>query len=374
MNTYATERSEELIACLRLARTPKVGPVMFRKLIELFKTPSRALEALAAGECRDIKAVCSRYDAEKELDLCERIGASVISIFDEQYPKMLAQIFDPPPIITILGNKELLAHPHIVAIVGSRGASTNGQRMAYELSYALTNAGFVTVSGLAKGIDSAVHSIAYKKMPTIAVIANGINVIYPRDNAKLYKTVVEEGGLLVSELPFSSLPKSHLFPQRNRLISGLSMGVVVVEASRKSGSLITANLAISHGREVFAVPGSPLDEGYAGSNDLIKQGATLVENANDILNAFGIFSPQSIKSKTCSTENKTSGIPRNASPANVQEFILQHLSTTPTNVDDLIALSRISINVLLAAMLELELAGKLERLPGNRVVLTPKPT
>ncbi|QJC27741.1 hypothetical protein ANPL_03415 [Anaplasma platys] len=371
MNTCDTKKADELISCLRLARTPKVGPVMFRKLMELFKTPTSALEALAAGECRDIKAVCSQYDAEKELDLCERIGASVISIFDPQYPKMLAHIFDPPPVITVLGNKELLSHPHILAIVGSRGASTNGQRMAFELSLALTRAGFVTVSGLARGVDSAVHSIAYKKMPTIAVVANGINVIYPRENAKLYKTIVGEGGLLVSELPFSSLPKSHLFPQRNRLISGLSMGVVVVEASRKSGSLITANLAISHGREVFAVPGSPLDEGYSGSNDLIKQGATLVENADDILNAFGIFSPQNGKSRV-SAKEQTEVHHKDTPPANVQEFILRHLSTTPTNVDDLVALSRISINILLASMLELELAGKLERLPGNRVALTKK--
>lgn len=372
MCASSTDSTDELTACLRLARTPKVGPVMFKKLIELFKTPACALEALSAGECRDIKAVCSKYDAEKELDLCKRIGASLISMFDQRYPKLLAHIFDPPPIITVLGNTELLSHPYPVAIVGSRGASTNGQRIAYELAYSLSKAGFVTVSGLAKGVDSAVHNVAYKKIPTIAVIANGINVIYPRENAKLYKTIVSEGGLLVSELPFSSLPKSHLFPQRNRLISGLSMGVVVVEASRKSGSLITANLAISHGREVFAVPGSPLDEGYSGSNDLIKQGATLVENANDILSAFGIFAPH--HGKNTERDGKHGGKSPSPRPSNVHEFILRHLSTTPTNIDDLVALSKISINVLLASMLELELAGKLERLPGNRVVLTKKST
>lgn len=355
-----------LIDCLRLARTPGIGPVMFRKLLELYKSPRKALEALHEGACRDIATVCSVYDAEKEIEFCRRIGARIIDIFDKQYPKMLSNIFDPPPVITVLGNEDLLQSPRTVAIVGSRDASANSIRLAYELSLELSQMNFITVSGLARGVDSAVHSVAYQGKPTIAVIANGINVIYPRENAKLYKSIVREGGLLISELPFSAIPKASLFPQRNRIISGLSLCVVVVEASKKSGSLITANFALSQGREVFAVPGSPLDSRCAGSNDLIKQGAYLIESATDIISVLGFSGMTGMEHALRDTQKRTS---KNTTTTPVQDLILKNLSISPTNIDDLVICCNLDVSVLLAALLELELAGRVERLPGNRFAL-----
>ncbi len=170
-------------------------------------------------------------------------------------------------------------------MVGSRNASANGKRIAYGIAFDLSKAGFVTVSGLARGIDSTVHSVILEKMPTVAVTASGIDVVYPKDNLHLYRAIVHNGGVVVTELPFSSLPKASFFPQRNRIISGMAWGTVVVEASRRSGSLITANFALSQG-QVFAVPGLALDPKYSGSNYLIKQGATLVESAEDIIQAL----------------------------------------------------------------------------------------
>ncbi|MDB1135057.1 DNA-processing protein DprA [Candidatus Anaplasma sp. TIGMIC] len=345
---------------------------MFKKLIELYRSAGNALDALRSGECPKIKSVCSLYEAEKELDMCQRMGAKIISIFDANYPKTLSHIFDPPPVITILGDDSLLSSTDIVALVGSRTPSTNGMRIAYELSTALAAEGYVTVSGLARGIDSAVHSVIYKKKPTIAIIANGINVIYPRENAKLYKMIANEGGLLISELPFSTIPKAALFPQRNRIISGLSLGVVVVEASRKSGSLITANAAISQGRDLFAVPGSPLDARCSGSNDLIKQGAFLVESALDILNGLGASaSTFSIRQHSYEVEHRDTARYGNGMER-IQQLILNKLSASPTSVDDLLSCTKISISSLLAALLALELSGKIERLPGNRFALMTK--
>ena len=362
--------TNKLIATLRLIRTPKVGPVLFKKLIELYKDPEVALSALYDGECREIRNICSFSEAEKELDFCSRIGAKVISIFDRQYPSLLSSIFDPPPVITVLGNQSLLNNVGTIAIVGSRAASANGRRIAYEFACGLARERIYTVSGLAKGIDSAVHSVIYDKVPTIAVLGNGINVIYPRENSRLYREIAREGGLLVSELPFSSLPKASLFPQRNRIISGMSRGVVVVEASRKSGSLITANLASAQGREVFAVPGSPLDSRCYGSNNLIKQGAYLVLSAEDITSALGFSSFQTRKIVLPFTEKRSTQ--QHNVNGEIQDFILKHLSSSPTNIEDLVACSCWEINTILAALSELELNRKVERLPGNMFVLTKK--
>ncbi|MFV9838872.1 MAG: DNA-processing protein DprA, partial [Aaplasma endosymbiont of Hyalomma asiaticum] len=333
MARCSLRRTSELIATLRLIRTPKIGPVLFKKLIELYKDPETALSALCDGECREIRNICSLSEAEKELDFCDRIGARVISIFDRQYPQMLSNIPDPPPIITVLGNESLLDNAEMIAIVGSREASTSGYRLAYSFARELSQKKLLTISGLAKGIDSAVHSVIYDKVPTVAVLGNGINVIYPRENSKLYRSIAHDGGLLVSELPFSSLPKASLFPQRNRIISGMSRGVLVVEASKRSGALITANLAAAQGREVFAVPGSPLDSRCLGNNNLIKQGACLVLSAEDITRALGFASfPICRTSKEPHHEEKL--VTKNQTKQAVTDYILKHLSSAPTSIDD----------------------------------------
>ena len=368
MASCSLRRTSNLVATLRLIRTPKIGPVLFKKLIELYKDPETALSALCDGACGNIRNICSLSEAEKELDFCDRIGARVICIFDRQYPQMLANILDPPPVITVLGNESLLDNSELIAIVGSREATANGRRLAYDIARELARKKIFTVSGLARGIDSAVHSVIYDKVPTVAVLGNGINVIYPRDNSKLYRSIAHDGGLLMSELPFSSLPKASLFPQRNRIISGMSRGVLVVEASKRSGSLITANLAAAQGREVFAIPGSPLDSRCYGNNNLIKQGACLVLSAEDITRALD-YASFSVCKPSAKSHKEEKLIIKNQTKQAVSDFILKHLSSAPTSVDDLVACSNSELSIIMASLLELELACKVERLPGNRFSL-----
>ncbi|MGN7678547.1 MAG: DNA-processing protein DprA [Anaplasma sp.] len=374
MNAEVSYRS--LISCIRLIRTPNVGPVAFHRLVRRYKSPETALDALECGEFGSIQNICTKGAAELEVELCRAAGARIICIFEEAYPEMLLNIYDPPPVITVLGNQDLIRKDNKIAMVGSRNASVNGRRIAYGIASDLSNAGFVTISGLARGIDSAVHSVALEGMPTIAVVANGVNVVYPRENLHLHKAIVRNGGTIISELPFSSLPKANLFPKRNRIISGISKGVVVVEASKRSGSLITANLALSQGREVFAVPGSVLDPGYAGSNDLIKQGAVLVRNAEDVIQAldFSFYSVVGDK-KDCVTATRNSTGNTHLTERHLTEVgrtILQKLGSDPTDIEDLAACTNIGISTLLATLVELELLQKVARLPGNRFILTRK--
>ena len=373
-DTYSTDAYSRLLSCIRLARTPNIGPVTFLKLMKLYKCPEVIVDALCSGECRSVKNVFSLDDAEREIELSTKIGAEIISICDEEYPPMLSRIYDPPIVITVLGDKNLLSNEQKVAIVGSRNASANGKRIAYNLAYDLSRAGFTTVSGLARGIDSAVHSVTFRHIPTIAVIASGVDIIYPIENSGLYKAIAQNGGLIVTELPLSSLPKANLFPQRNRIISGLSLGVVVVEASMKSGSLITANLAMSQSREVFAVPGSPLDQRCLGSNNLIRQGAFLVESVEDIIDALG-FSSCSAEIKNTKRTGEFCLSSDNDHPGGTFEAkasILRHLSNSPTSIDDIMVCSGMSIDELLSSIAELELLGAVERLPQNMLTLAKK--
>ena len=268
---------------LRLIRSENVGPVTFFHLVRHYGSARAALDALPdlarRGGKRAIR-ICPAANAEREIQALTEIGARLVAHGEPDYPRSLGAIEDAPPLIALLGNPDLLQRP-MVAIVGARNASANGRRLAAALAGDLGAAGFSVVSGLARGIDTAAHTGSLKT-GTIAVIAGGIDVVYPTENQDLHRDIASSG-VLIAESAVGTKPVARHFPRRNRLISGLSIGVVVVEAAMRSGSLITARMALEQGREVFAVPGSPLDPRARGANNLIRQGATLTETADDVL-------------------------------------------------------------------------------------------
>ncbi|XP_017474227.1 PREDICTED: protein smf-like [Rhagoletis zephyria] len=293
--------------------------------------------------------------------MTEKTGAKIIPACDPDYPGLLRNILDCPPVIAALGDTSLL-NQEMIAIIGGRNSSINGRKFANKLALDLSEAGFITVSGLAKGIDTAANSVIYKNYPTIAVVASGIDVVYPRENIDLYEQIVKNGGLVITELPFATKPKPQYFPQRNRIISGLSLGVVVVEASRHSGSLITANFALNQGREVFAVSGFPLDLRCSGSNYLIKNGAKLVESVDDIIESFRFNLPQSQRNLFNIVAH-----PEQEELQQAKSIIVNHINSVPINVDELILESGLSPDMALMALLELEMENKIERSPGNKI-------
>ena len=360
---------------LRLIRSENVGPVTFRRLMDRFGSASAAIEALpalAARGGRHTYGVCSLADAERELQQLAKAGAHLIADAEPAYPALLKTISDAPPLISVKGDLRLLDAPAI-GIVGARNASAKGRAFAHSLARDLGASQVrgkapVIVSGLARGIDTAAHEGALDT-GTIAVVAGGIDQVYPPENADLMQRI-SEAGVIVAEQRIGTEPRGRLFPLRNRLISGLSLGVVVVEASPKSGSLITARQALDQGREVFAVPGAPGDPRTAGANSLIRDGAWLTENAQDILeqlpepgrittSAQNLFEFKSIK------EPESPGVVPDSAYGNVVEL----LGSSPVTVDELLRSCQLSLPNVSAVLLELELAGRLERLPGNRVQL-----
>ena len=275
------------LAWLRLIRSENVGPATFRALVNEFGGAEAAIAGLPVlsrrgGRAHDIR-LCTEAEAEAELARAESLGASLVALGEPGYPPALAHVEAPPPLLYIKGRADLAAIP-IVAIVGARNGSAVGQKFTRQLASELGLEGFVIASGLARGIDTAAHRAALEH-GTIAVLAGGIDVVYPPENEDLQQ-VIAERGLLISERSPGFSPRAQDFPRRNRLISGIALGVVVVEAAERSGSLITARLAGEQGREVFAVPGSPLDPRCAGTNNLLKQGAGLVTCSRDIVEAL----------------------------------------------------------------------------------------
>jgi DNA processing protein len=276
--------AQERLDWLRLARSGGIGPVTIRDLIAYFGTAAKALEALPdlarrGGGARPVR-LCTKADAERELETLAKLGARLIARPEPDYPEALAALEDAPPVVAVKGRAELLRAPKI-ALVGARNASANGRRIAADIAAGLARAGTVVVSGMARGIDTAAHLGALDARAetggTIAVVAGGIDVLYPPENAQLFDRLGVEG-LILAESPPGTEPVARHFPRRNRIISGLSRAVVVVEAALKSGSLITARYALDQGREVMAVPGSPLDPRCRGANRLIRDGARLVED------------------------------------------------------------------------------------------------
>jgi len=334
-------------ARLRLARSPRVGPVKFQEALDHFGSARHA--------CRELPVV-SVAEIEREEANLTRFGGRFVVLGDPMYPAALAALPDAPPALSAVGDLGLLARP-MLAIVGAREASLAGRRFAAELATCLGQAGFVIVSGLARGIDAAAHDAALPT-GTVAVLAGGIDQIYPRQHAELQHAVAARG-LLLAEAPFGSPPIARSFPRRNRIVSGLSAGVIVIEAAERSGSLITARLANEQGREVFVVPGSPMDPRYAGSNTLIRDGAILVRDANDIIGVFG--KPQPARQVT----EKAVQIP----PDTLTATVLQAVGAVPTAVDELVRRCQVSAAAVAEVLLALELEGRLERHRGNRVSL-----
>jgi DNA processing protein len=319
---------------------------------------------------RDL-TVQSRAAAERELAALSRLGAQLVCWGEPGYPETLANIEDAPPVLTVLGRDELLAAP-IVAIVGARNASANGRRLAHDLAAGLGEAGVVVASGMARGIDAAAHGGALAT-GSVAVVAGGVDIVYPEENRGLYQALASDGAV-VAELPLGTEPQARHFPRRNRIISGMALGVVV-EAAAKSGSLITARFALEQGREVFAVPGSPLDPRCRGCNDLLRNGATLTETAADVITQLGpLLHGAPLPPRRAKNQH---GLPLAAAlaapaPIEVDEdtglgLILEKLSPTPVAVDELVRQCQLSAAAVATLLLELELAGRIERHPGNQV-------
>lgn len=353
---------------LRLARSEGVGPIAYRRLTGRFGSAGAALRELprlaAAGGRAEAPRIPSAAEAAGERDAVRRLGGRLLFVEDADYPAALAATEDAPPVLGVLGDAGLLAQ-RCVAVVGSRNASANARRMAESLGAELAAAGLVMVSGLARGVDAAAHAGALRGGATIACIAGGLDVAYPRENAAL-QAAIARSGAVVAEMPPGTQPQARHFPRRNRIIAGLSLGVVVVEAAPQSGSLITARLAVEAGREVFAVPGSPLDERARGTNGLIRQGAALVEGAADVialLPAGDWVAPRPADFGFAAPEMPL------LAPDGARGAVVALLSAAPSDVDDLIRHCHLPAPAVISVLLELELAGRIESLPGGKVAL-----
>ena len=353
---------------LRLARTENVGPVTFENLIQRYGDATRALAALPALSQRGGRSaplrIPSPAEAEREIEAGVRLGARLLVSREQAFPRLLAALDPPAPVIWVLGDPAILARPS-AAIVGARIASAAGQRFARQLATDLGRAGYVVISGLARGIDAAAHEGALAT-GTAAVLGGGVDDIYPPEHGGLYDRIATEG-CVVSESPIGHKAQARDFPRRNRLISGLSLGVIVVEAEIRSGSLITARLAGEQGREVFAVPGSPLDPRAAGCNDLLRQGATLCAGAQDVLNVLDAL-PRLEDPGSDWRGKVIDPLDLDRDVAAIRQRLADLLSSAPVSRDELIRLTGASASTVAAALVELELAGRALIQPGGMVI------
>jgi DNA processing protein len=351
---------------LRLIRSDHVGPRTFRSLVNHFGSAREALARLPdlarRGGASRPGRICGEAEARDELAAARRIGVSLLASGEPGYPPHLATIDDAPPLLGVRGNLDIMARP-MIAIVGSRNASGAGHKFAQTLAHNLGDAGFVIASGLARGIDQAAHRASIAS-GTVAALAGGHDRIYPSEHEDLLAAILQDGGA-VSEMPMGHVPRARDFPRRNRLISGVALGVVVVEAAYRSGSLITARVAGEQGREVFAVPGSPLDPRSAGTNDLIKQGAALITEASDVINAVRPIMGRPIELPAGEPDHGSPGAEEPA--ASDRSRIVGLLSPVPIGLDDLIRMADASPAIVRTVLLELELAGRLERHGGGLV-------
>lgn len=364
----------ERIARLRLIRTENVGPITFRQLIERFGTAQQAIAALPdlarRGGRRHPLRVPSIAVAERELEDTARAGANLVVYGDPSYPPALAAIEDAPGAFSLIGHAHLLAE-RAVAIVGARNASMNGRKLAHALAREIGLGGYAVASGLARGIDGAAHEGALES-GTLAVVAGGIDVIYPPEHTDLFHRIADSGAV-IAEQPVGTTPQARHFPSRNRIIAGLSLGVLVVEAASRSGSLITARQALDQGREVFAVPGSPLDPRCGGTNSLIKEGAAfLVESADDVLRILDGLSQRKLEEPQRrdwegSYDGKALDTPTIAVDETARHLVLEALGCAPVAVDELIRGCQLSAPIVATVLLEAELAGLIDRHPGNQV-------
>lgn len=353
---------------LRLFRTENVGPRTFRALINQYGGAQAALEALPQLARRGGRLIApripSRSEAEDEVAALQRLEGRIVVSLDPDYPSALRTLEDAPPVVSVRGREQVLSSP-MIAIVGARNASAAGRTMAGRLARDLGAAGYVIVSGLARGIDAAAHQ-ASLDLGTVGVFAGGLARPYPAENIPLIEQMARQGAVL-SEMPLAWEPRARDFPRRNRLVSGMALGVVVVEAAERSGSLITARLAGEQGREVFAVPGSPLDPRAGGANRLIKQGAALVTEAADVIE---VLAPLLSRLPAADElEAPTPPRPPADPPDTIRARIIELLGPVPTHPDDLVRLSGASASDVHVVLLELDLGGRLERHAGGLVSL-----
>ncbi len=358
--------SEDQLARLRLIRSDNIGPVTYFQLLARFGSAAAAIEAIpdlaARGGGRAPK-LAARAAVEREVERVAELGARYLFLGQGLYPPLLAELETAPPALVVKGQASLLDRP-AVAMVGARNASAAACRFARQLAQGLGEAGMTTVSGLARGIDTAAHDGSLET-GTIAVIAGGIDVVYPPENAERQRAISERG-LLVAEQPPGVEPRARHFPYRNRIIAGMAQGTVVVEAAPNSGSLITARYAAEFGRDVMAVPGSPLDPRAQGCNKLIREGAILIQNADDVVDTIRPFALRPVRQPG----RAYSGQPADADAGEAERrAVLDLLSPTPVAVDEIVRQSGLPPALVQTVLLELELAGRLERHAGGKASL-----
>lgn len=367
---------EERLDWLRLTRSENVGPVTFRKLLQHFGTARQALEMLPemsrrGGSAKALR-ICRIEDAERELAQATRLGCRLIGLEEPEYPAALRVADGAPPILTVKGNPAILARP-AVAIVGSRNASALGCKFTHSLAMGIGRAGYAIVSGLARGIDAAAHEAALES-GTVAVMAGGLDRPYPPQNIPLLESICQsKHGAAVSEMPLGWEPRARDFPRRNRIIAGIGLGLVVIEAAKKSGSLISARIAGELGRIVFAVPGSPLDPRAKGTNDLIRDGAILTGSADDVLEVLAPLAGQSACDRQLPLVLEED-IPalREAAPTEPgRALVTGALGPAPTGIDDIVRHTELPPAEVYMVLLELDLAGRLTRHPGGSISLLP---
>lgn len=364
---------KQRIAWLRLIRSDNVGPVTFRDLINHFGTAETALAMLPelsarGGSSRAIR-VASEQEAHAELETARRRGAQFVGIGEPDYPAALRQIDGAPPLLAVKGDLNAFRAPAL-GIVGSRNASVAGAKFAAMIATEAGRAGFTVISGLARGIDTAAHR-ASLSTGTIAALAGGIDKPYPPENLPLYEAICDGGGLVVSEMPFGWEARARDFPRRNRLIAGISLGTVVIEAASRSGSLITAARAADFGRLVFAVPGSPLDPRCQGTNQLLKDGATIITSPEDVLEALRPLVEMDLFSAADAREPEAEHPSDSYEPPDDDDRfrIVSALGPTPAEIDDIVRHTGLSPQAVYLVLLELDLAGRLVRHRGGLVSL-----
>lgn len=353
------------LAALRLARSEGVGAHTFRRLLDRFGSAEAALAALP-GFSKGKLTPAEPSAVAREHDAVLALGGHWLVLGEPGYPPLLAELPEAPPVLAVLGDPAVLAQRQ-VAIVGARNASAGARRLAEELAEGLAAEGIVVTSGLARGVDAAAHEGALRAGATVACIAGGLDVAYPPEHAGLQQRIAAQGAV-VAEAPLGTAPLSRHFPRRNRIIAGLSLGVVVIEAAHQSGTLITARMALEAGRELYAMPGSPLDPRCRGSNDLIRQGAHLTETAEDVLatlpaapHALPLFRPRAAASAPAHA-------PETAPEDSEDEAqVLELIGSAPVSVDEVMRRCHLSPSAVQAILLDLELSGRVDMLPGNRV-------
>ncbi|GAC1042519.1 DNA-processing protein DprA [Rhizobium sp. No.120] len=364
---------KQRIAWLRLIRSDNVGPSTFRDLINHYGSAEAALTMLPelsqrGGSTRAIR-IADERDALRELEAAHRFGARFVGIGEPDYPSALREIDGAPPLLAVKGNMSVATRPAI-GMVGSRNASISGAKFTAMIARTCGEAGYAVVSGLARGIDTAAHR-ASLATGTIAAMAGGLDQPYPPENIGLLNDIWNGNGLAVSEMPFGWEPRARDFPRRNRLIAGISLGVVVVEAATRSGSLITARLAGEFGRLVFAVPGSPLDPRCEGTNGLLKDGAMIVTSPDDVIEALRpLAEPDLFRPRPAAPPVERSGS-LSAPPDDAErDHIIEALGPTPVEIDDIVRHTGLPISAVHSVLLELDMAGRLHRHPGGLVSIS----